>query len=118
MIMKNFRHNETGRIVTVENSIMIAEYTANADFTEITDWAKIKLSYLEDMHGKRAARWESENDDRKLYSNIYRLMYEAVLTVASIENNRVHVAMNRQMREDFEVMAEIIMRFKSMKKGA
>jgi len=110
--MKHFRHKETGRIVTTDQAILINEYQNNADFAEITEWAKEKLQYIEYMYGKHAAKWEIENDDRKIYANIYNLLHQAVIAVSGVDNNTVYVAMNNELRREFEVMEEIIARFK------
>lgn len=110
--MTYFRHITDGRIVTTDNAILINEYRNNLDFQEITEWAKKKISYIEDMHGKRAAEWESCTDDRKIYSNTYKMLHAAIMAVATINNNTVHVAMNNEIRCGFEIMAEIILRFK------
>jgi hypothetical protein len=65
------------------------------------------------MHGKKAHKWINESDDRRIYANTYFILYNAVVAIATIENNTVLCAMNAKMRDSFEMMAEIAMRFKN-----
>lgn len=74
---------------------------------------KIKLLNL--RYGKCRKAWESTSDDRKVFCNIYDMLVEACECMKSVSNNLIHVAFNRQFKEEEETLKEILLRFTEKK---
>ena len=74
---------------------------------------KIKLLNL--RYGKYRKAWEGTSDDRKVFCNIYDMLVEACECMKSVRNNLIHVAFNRQFKEEEETLKEILQRFTEKK---
>lgn len=62
-------------------------------------WKARKLYFLE-RYAEDAERWQEEHDDRKLFSNIYEKLVEAVESLPEEPNLTVCVAMNDYISKD------------------
>ena len=79
------------------------------------DWKHLKLWVLANAYEKKAKEWNEIRppvaDDRRLFINVYRQLYEAIDSLPDNPNNVVCVAMNRYISDEREMMDEIMMRF-------
>ena len=80
----------------------------------MTVWAIMKLNFLEAVYGKKYKQWLSDSytDDRGVYCNIYGMLIAAINDLRDIEDNTVHVAMNRYIDGELEIMDKIKTAFK------
>lgn len=76
-------------------------------------WKAKQLARLAYAYGPTAEYFESQEaeDDRNLMVNTYRMCVEAVESLDEDPATLVRVAMNRLLKEDCEIMDEIIRRF-------
>lgn len=70
-----------------------------------------KLDYMKWLYQKKAIAWMNEHDDRKIYSNIYFMIVEAIQSLPDEPDNYVAVAMNKAIREDMELLDRIAAKF-------
>ena len=71
-----------------------------------------KIKYLKSKYEKKAIEWKSYNDDRRLFSNIYFQIMEALEELKGCNNNWVICAINKQIREEQKTLYNILTRFK------
>lgn len=74
-------------------------------------WKQRHIAHLKFVYGPKAEKWIKEsfiNDDRIVYVNVYRMMIEALEALPDEPNNYVCVAMNRKMKEDKQMLDEIL----------
>ena len=77
-------------------------------------WKEQQLDYLEHFYKKDAEAWKEEHDDRRIFSKTYYMLHEAIESLDDNPHVIVRVAMNRYIDSDYEMMDEIINRFKEM----
>lgn len=77
-------------------------------------WKEQHLSYLEDFYKKAAEAWKEEHDDRRIFSNTYYMLHEAIESLDDNPHVSVRVAMNRYIDSDYEMMDDIIKRFEEL----
>lgn len=70
-----------------------------------------KIDYLKFKYEKKAIQWKNENDDRKLFSNIYFQIMEALEELKECNNNWVICAINKQIRDEQKILDNILNRF-------
>lgn len=75
-------------------------------------WKEDRLDYIDYFYKEKAYLWKDEHDDRKLFSNIYFHMREAVESLEDEPHGYVKVAINHALRKDYDMMDEIIEHFK------
>ena len=79
------------------------------------DWKHLKLWVLANAYEKKASEWndifQPVTDDRRVFINTYRQLYEAIDSLPDNPNNIVCVAMNHYISEEREMMDEILERF-------
>ena len=75
----------------------------------MTNWAKEKLKYLQWAYGEfyEYAVEMNQDDDRWLFINIFENIKEAIEAVGEVDNNLVRVALNKEIRENQEVLSKI-----------
>lgn len=83
----------------------------------MSEWASKKLDYMKFKYSKKYQKWieEKHGDDRTLFCNIYNQIQDAINAVGSVNNNYVHVAMNKMIGADFETLDAIAEAFKDYK---
>ena len=76
---------------------------------KMTKWASEKLWYHRWAYGEfyDYSKEFAENDDRRLFINIFDKIKEAIEAVSAIENNTVKVAMNKQIEKDYAILKSI-----------
>ena len=74
-------------------------------------WKALKLDYLAFIFGDVVKEWEQYNDDRRLYVNTYRMIFEGIESLPEEPNIVVKCAMNHYIDEELEMMKEIRNRF-------
>ena len=79
-------------------------------YNEMT-WKEQKLDYIRFMFEEKAILWKDEHDDRRLYSNRYFQIKEA-LESHDEPNLYVSVAMNNELNKDIATMKRILEHFK------
>lgn len=77
-------------------------------------WKKTNLDYLERFYKKAAEAWKEEHDDRRMLSNIYYMLHEAIESLDDDPHIIVRVAMNRHLNSRYDMMNEIKKRFAEM----
>ena len=77
-------------------------------------WKQFQLDYLEYFYKEKAEAWKNEHNDKKVYSNSYFIMVEAINSLPDEPNNFVIVAMNNKINEYEQQMQEIDERFKML----
>lgn len=82
---------------------------------ERDDWKHMKLWVLANAYEKKATEWNDifspVADDRRVFINTYRQLYEAVDSLTDNPNNVVCVAMNNYITEERKMMDEILEHF-------
>lgn len=74
---------------------------------------KVHTNYIEIMYSKKYEEWNGYfQDDRQLYCNLYRQIFEMYEDYKFCKSSSTKVAINKQFRKDEETMKEIIERFK------
>ena len=76
------------------------------------NWKETHLNYIDMFYKEDAEAWKEEHDDRRLFSNIYYHMREAILSLEDEPHIAVKVAMNRYLDDEIRVLEEIQCRFK------
>jgi len=71
-----------------------------------------KIDYLQLFYGKDAKKWENENDDRRLFSNMYYQIIQALESLEDNDNVYISCAMNVSISRDEKVLSKIQRRFK------
>ena len=78
-------------------------------------WKYLKLWVWSHDYGYKADEWNNimppVTDDRRIFINTYRQIYEAIESLPENPNNVVAVAMNRYITEERQMMDEIKGRF-------
>lgn len=69
-------------------------------------WRDMKLYFLE-TYEEDAKRWENESDDRKLFSNVYKNLVEAIESLPAEPHCMVCVAMNNYIGEKKAILNDI-----------
>ena len=77
-------------------------------------WKEVHLEFLATFYEKEAVAWKEEHDDRRLFSNIYYHLREAILSLDDEPHVVVKVAMNHYIDLEYELLNEIKDRFKRM----
>ena len=79
----------------------------------MTKWATEKLRYHRWAYGEfyDYAKEFAANDDRQVFINIFDMVKEAVEAVNAIENKLVFVALNKIIKEKYEMLSDIQRRF-------
>lgn len=70
-------------------------------------WRDRKIDFLKMFFEKDAKRWENKTDDRKLFSNMYYMIVNAVMSLPEEPNNFVCCAMNEAINEEIQTMQKI-----------
>lgn len=78
--------------------------------TNNKSWKERERDYFSFMYGDLAEDWKVEKDDRKLFSNTYFMIMEAINSLDDDPNPYVKVAMNRMLEAD-KCMLDRIMNF-------
>ena len=73
-------------------------------------WRDMKLYFLE-TYEEDAKRWENESDDRKLFSNVYKNLVEAIESLPAEPHVMVCVAMSNYIGEKKTILNDIRRRF-------
>lgn len=76
---------------------------------------EVKKRFLK-FYKKKAEEWKNEHDDRKVFSNIYYILDEALEEMKNIENNYIWCAFNKRFSDDIETLNDIENKFKTNKK--
>lgn len=77
-------------------------------------WKEQKLDYMKYFFEEKAILWKDEHDDRRLYSNMYFQIKEAIESLEDEPNIYVCVAMNNEINKDKETMKSILEHFKDI----
>ncbi len=79
------------------------------------DWKSLKLWVLASKYEKVYHEWNNifppVTDDRRIFLNTYKQVYEAIDSLTDNPNSWVCVAVNRLFHEDDEMMGEILARY-------
>lgn len=78
-------------------------------------WKEQRRAYLDNWYRKYAEEWKDEKDDRRLYSNMFFHMYEAIESLDDEPHIYVKVAMNHKISEELKIMDEIKEHFNNKK---
>lgn len=70
-----------------------------------------KIKFLKLKYEKKAIQWKNENDDRKLFSNIYFQIMEALEEIKECNNSWIMCAINKQIRDEQKTLDNILNRF-------
>lgn len=70
-------------------------------------WKERMRDYFSLMYGDLAEDWKYENDDRKLFSNTYFMIMDAINSLDDDPNSYVKVAMNRVLEADRSMLDRI-----------
>ena len=76
-------------------------------------WRQRRIDSLNYNYGVYAERWTDKHDDRKVFSNIYFMVLEALESLPEEPNNLVCVAMHKQIDEERKVLDEIKQRYEA-----
>ena len=74
-------------------------------------WKTFKMDYLKYKYEKQAEEWKDYHDDRRLFSNIYYQIIEAIETLPEEPVSYIAVAMNNEIKKDREMLDRIAKRF-------
>ena len=74
-------------------------------------WKTLKMNFLKFKYEKKAEEWKDCHDDRRLFSNTYYQIIEAIETLPEEPVSYVAVAMNNEIQKDREMLDRIIKRF-------
>lgn len=77
-------------------------------------WKKLHLEFLDLFYKKEAEAWKEEHDDRRLFSNTYYHLREAILSLDDEPHVAVKVAMNRYIDLEYAMLDEIKNTFEEM----
>ena len=69
------------------------------------------MEYLKFKYEKKAEEWKDCHDDRRLFSNTYYQIIEAIETLPEEPNAYIAVAMNNEIAKDREMLDGIMDRF-------
>lgn len=72
---------------------------------------KHTVELLKLLYGEKAEQWKNERDDRKLFSNMYYILLEALQIACTIDNTFIRNAVMVQFREDRATLDRILERF-------
>lgn len=70
-------------------------------------WKERSLDYFSFMYGDLAEDWKDETDDRRLFSNTYFMIMEAIKSLDDNPVPYVRVAMNRTLEADKSMLDRI-----------
>ena len=71
------------------------------------------LEFLKSSYEENAVKWRDQHDDRRLYSNSYFLMVEAISSLDDEPNVFVKVAMDNHITVTLELLDRIKSFFKN-----
>ena len=74
-------------------------------------WKSFKLDFLKFKYEKKAEEWKDCHDDRRLFSNTYYQIIEAIETLPEEPVSYIAVAMNNEIQKDREMLDRILTRF-------
>ena len=74
-------------------------------------WKSFKLDFLKFKYEKKAKKWKDCHDDRRLFSNTYYQIIEAIETLPEEPVSYIAVAMNNEIQKDREMLDRIVTRF-------
>ena len=80
-------------------------------------WKQIMLDSLQIRYERKAIDWENEHNDKRIVSNTYFMIVEALESLPAEPNNYVKVAMHAHIREHEELMNSIIKRVERIERG-
>lgn len=80
--------------------------------TNNKSWKERERDYFSFMYGDLAEDWKDEIDDRKLFSNTYFMIMEAINSLDDDPNPYVKVAMNRMLEADNCMLDRILYFFR------
>ena len=69
------------------------------------------LDYLQMRYERKAIDWENEHNDKRVMSNTYFMIVEALESLPDEPNNFVKVAMHDHISQHEELMDRIIRKF-------
>lgn len=92
------------------NNDEIAVYETD-EAEERETWKSVKKEYLAYFYGKKAEEWKDERDDRKVFSNIYYQIIEAIDSLDDEPKPYVCVALDNHIKEDEEMLRRILKHF-------
>lgn len=70
-------------------------------------WRAGKLDYMKWFFEEDAERWKSKHDDRRVFSNMYFQIIEAIESLPEEPPAYVCVAMNELIKKDIETMKHV-----------
>ena len=74
-------------------------------------WKTLKMDFLKFKYEKKAEEWKNCHDDRRLFSNVYYQIIEAIETLPEEPVSYVAVAMNNEIQKDREMLDRIAKKF-------
>lgn len=72
---------------------------------------KHTVDLLKLIYGDKAQQWAKETDDRKLFSNMYYILLEALQIASNIDNTFIRNAVLTQFKEERASMDKILEKF-------
>lgn len=75
-------------------------------------WRERRIDWLRFDYGLYAERWENENDDRKVMSNTYYQIIEALESLPAEPPAWVCVAITDKIHKDEALMSRIILKYR------
>ena len=78
---------------------------------ESKNWKTIKMDFLKFKYEKKAEEWKDYHDDRRLFSNTYYQIIQAIETLPEEPVSYIAVAMNNEIKKDCEMLDSIAKRF-------
>ena len=70
-------------------------------------WKELHLEFLKLFYEENAEKWRDQHDDRRVYSNTYYMLVEAIKSLDDEPNNFVKVAMNHHMNDELAMIDRI-----------
>lgn len=76
-------------------------------------WKEFKLDYMHYFFAEKYDEWVNADvhDDRRVFTNMYRMIINALNQLPDEPDNYICVAMNKSMHEDIDVMKRIMRHF-------
>ena len=77
-------------------------------------WKEVMLNYIDCFYGEKAEAWKNERNDKRVFSNTYFMIVEALESLPDEPHNYVKVAVHAHIKENEEMMKRIIERFERL----
>lgn len=77
-------------------------------------WKQIMLDYLQMHYERKAIDWENEHNDKRIMSNTYFMIVEALESLPDEPHNYIKVSIHAHMNESEELMDRIIKKFERL----